>query len=373
MMLRKRSLSGCVLVAITEAALILATVTSAPHATATSPSAAASAADPATEEARRWVKVATAEYTRANWRAALDAYLKAWSAKQHFTIAANLADVEYRLGKYGDAATHLRFFIAHLPAEYAAQRLSAEQRLGQCMSHLIAVRVKVNVPGAAVLLDGVELGRAPLTEELWLEPGVHSLEAESPGYLSARREFNAELGESREVFLVLMPPRREARVQSRPVAPQTTVRPASSSGVSPRTWALVGGGALTAVALGAGVGYALSSGKAERRLQSERSAVESNGHPALAATHSSCSASPNAEGCRALLSTRDERDDAQFASGVAFIGAGVMGSLTLATYLFWPIEGAKRDASEKSATGRLLRLRVSTAPKFIGVGWSGAF
>jgi tetratricopeptide (TPR) repeat protein len=372
-MCRKRSLFGGLLLAVAEAASILATVTSARRASATPPSAAATAQDPGTEEARRWVKVATAEYTRTNWQAALEAYLKAWNAKQHFTIAANLADVEYRLGRYSDAATHLRFFIAHLPPEYAEQRVSAEQRLGQCQSHLIAVRVKVNVPGATVLLDGVELGHEPLAEELWLEPGAHSLEAESPGYLGARRDFDAALGESREVFLVLALPRPQARVQSQPVAQRPLVREAPSSGMSPRTWALVGGGALTAVAVGVSLAYAMSSGEAERRLQSRRRAVESHGNAELALAHSSCSASPNTQGCSALASLRDERDDARFASGIAFIGAGVTGSLTLATYLFWPVEGAKRKTSGEAASGHLAPLRVSAAPKFAGVEWRGAF
>jgi len=223
---RKRSLSGGLLLAVAEAPLVLVTVTLAQRATATPPSAATTAQDPAIAEARSWVKVATAEYARANWQAALEAYSKAWNAKQHFTIAANLADVEYRLGKYRDAATHLQFFIAHLPPEYANQRAGAEQRLEQCKSHLIGVRVTVNVPGATVLLDGVELGRAPLPEEIWLEPGSHSLEAQSLGYTGARRDFSASLGESREVSLALGAPPSEAPVKPQPPAPRA---PASSA------------------------------------------------------------------------------------------------------------------------------------------------
>jgi tetratricopeptide (TPR) repeat protein len=51
-------------------------------------------------------------FDKKEWALAREYFLKAWELLQHHTIAANLAEVEIRLGLYREAAEHLSFVLA---------------------------------------------------------------------------------------------------------------------------------------------------------------------------------------------------------------------------------------------------------------------
>ena len=74
------------------------------------------------------VKQGTAEYMKKNWEAARVDFLKAWELKQHYAIAGSLAQIEMKLGRYQDAAEHLKYAIANLPPDHADKRAEAAKR-----------------------------------------------------------------------------------------------------------------------------------------------------------------------------------------------------------------------------------------------------
>ena len=151
--------------------------------------AGSSSQDDATQAAKEFVRQGTAEYTKQHWEAARVSFLKAWELKQHYAIAANLGDVELKLGRYREAAEHLKYTLANLPPERAEKRADAEASLKECRAHLSAVRVSVSVVGAVVKLDGQDVPPGALSDELLLEPGPTSLKERSQDTSSRRAIF----------------------------------------------------------------------------------------------------------------------------------------------------------------------------------------
>src|SRR4051812_13044301 len=58
-----------------------------------------------------------AAYRKKDFEAARTAFAKAWKLKPHSDIAAALADVEMKLGRYRDAAGHWDYYLNYHPPD----------------------------------------------------------------------------------------------------------------------------------------------------------------------------------------------------------------------------------------------------------------
>jgi hypothetical protein len=312
------------------------------------------------------VKQGTTEYARHNWEAARAAFLKAWDLKQHYAIAGSLADVEMKLGRYREAAEHLKYAIANLPPEHADKRAEADASLKECRAHLASVRVSVSGPLVLVKLDGQALPYASLHDEVLLEPGPHKLEATQEGYQTSMREFVAVAGEAREMQLELAPQAQPPRLDSANAAHVTAVAPSAStpdsakaSHTSARTWALIGGGAATVVAAGLGTYFTLHYFSLRSDASQLLAQTEAEGSPALVAKHEQCQpgAPMRPTACDQLAHALDSRVTAANLSNASWLAAGVLGAATVTTYLLWPTNG-NRGANKNA--------HVSIAPWLVG-------
>jgi hypothetical protein len=109
---------------------------------------------------------------------------------------------------------------------------------------------------------------------------------------------------------------------------------------SPRTWALIGGGAATVVAAGFGTYFTLRYFSLNSKAGQLTTQVEANGSPALVAKNEECqSGAPmRPTACDQLSQTLDSRVTAASLSSASWITAGVLGVATITTYLLWPTE-----------------------------------
>jgi hypothetical protein len=201
---------------------------------------------------REWMNKGNAEYVQKHWEAARDYYLKSWDIKHHYTIAANLADVEMKLGHYAGAAGYLKYVLGNIPDNKPNERKIAEEQLLECKNHLTAVRVATDVTDATVLVDGRDVGQTPLREELLLEPGKHVISVTKPGYGNKTEELSAE-GSQVDVTITLEKLTAQAPPSPPPPAPSSQVLPESPKPVnkSYRLGSYIGFGV---GAVGAGVG-----------------------------------------------------------------------------------------------------------------------
>jgi hypothetical protein len=63
----------------------------------------------------------------------------------------------------------------------------------------------VSIDDAEILVDGQPIGRSPLSEEVFVDPGPHAIEARLHGHEPARQVIEVEGGASVEVALSLAP------------------------------------------------------------------------------------------------------------------------------------------------------------------------
>lgn len=67
-------------------------------------------------------------------------------------------------------------------------RAAVEQMRGQFWLQLGRIEIRTNVAGATVLIDGADVGRAPLAEAIVVTAGRHRVVVQAEGYQSAHRD-----------------------------------------------------------------------------------------------------------------------------------------------------------------------------------------
>jgi hypothetical protein len=183
-----------------------------------------------------------------NIKEAYKQYKAAWDLKKSYDIAANLGNVEYQLGMPRDAAEHLAFSVRNAAVSVTSDRLDkAKKLLEQARTLVGAVVVKVNLDGADVLIDGELMGRSPLSDEIYVDPGSRTIEARLPGHEPVKETVDCARSSMQTVALTLKPIVIPPDVGSaRPIA---TSAPPPPGGGGPRRMSLP-------IAVGAGVAVA---------------------------------------------------------------------------------------------------------------------
>jgi hypothetical protein len=256
-----------------------------------------------TDQARELFVKGVALYDQGQFEKAEAAFLAAWALKKHYQIASNLGACEMKLGRYRDAAEHLAFFLREQPPTANQEDRKRTQALfDEARGKVGAVSLTVNVPGAVVSVDGREIGEAPFSAEVYVDPGTRTFVASHGSYKDAQQVIEARAGGTQTVTLTLAVPK----------PPRRNVVPAVVMGG-------VGGAAVIA-----GVGVFIGS-----RAKVSRG---TDLHNMIMAGGLGCPSDPH---CTELASTATSADALQNV-GVGFlIGAGVVGAAAV-TYLLWP-------------------------------------
>lgn len=283
------------------------------------------------------VRTAVERYAKHDLEGARDAFEKAWNLRQHAAIAASLAEVEVKLGRYRDAAGHLSFYLAHVPVGKEGSRADAEQQLNECLEHVGRLRVTVFPAESTLLLDGVTVGRGPAFD-LFVEPGTHSLRAEHDGRSSPLQRPTVERKETLNARLDVAPPppRTSGQDTGRPTAARQARGDQPSDGSDAKFWVLTAGATLSGAAVATGVLYALQARTEDAGADSLLSDIQRRSDYSRVAKGGECNAVPRPAACDGLARQRDDaRADRRIAL-VSFIGAGVLGLATVGAQLFWP-------------------------------------
>lgn len=303
------------------ALLVLALGTSATWSTSARASDPPAAAPPMTQ-ATSFYQQGNMEFEKKNWPAAEEAYLKAWSIARTFDVAANLGEVEFHLGKMRETAEFLSYSLRTAPpSSKPAQRERTTHFLDQAKEKLGVVRLRGNVDGASITINGRSVAAEDVAHEIFVDPGTCTVIAKRIGYVETRTTTETKPGVSSDVTLNLEP----APVEKRSVLP----------------WVLLGAGSVAGLGLGIAMTVA-SNGKA------------SDADTKLAELHTAggprpCISKQQANDCATLANLNKESDTFHDLAIVGYATAGVLGAATLA-YALWP---AKKDP---------LRSDVSVAP-----------
>jgi hypothetical protein len=313
------------------------------------PDAAQSPSPGADEQAAHLLLAGNKAFKEGRFAEAERAYREAFAVKKGYDIAGNLGAAELAQGKLREAAQHLAFTLRMFPITgEPALREQMTRAFEQCRQGVGAVRVKLDVPGAVVLVDGVPQGEAPLLDEVFVEPGEHLIEARAEGYNGAAQRVTVPRGGAAEVGLVLTP-------VPRPVSTVARVAPLRRRSLLPG----LGLAAVAAVGLGGGAVFiSMSAGKRgdERGLAGQ-----------ILANRGSCvggAANYDAVRCPTLMSTARADDTFHDVAVGAFI-AGSAAAVATAAYFFWP--------QRALSTGRQIRVTPVVGAGDGGVVFSGSF
>lgn len=142
-------------------------------------------------------------------------YRTAFDLRKSYDISGNLGDVELKLGKPRDAAEHLAFTMSNFPLTGKPElRERMQKAYEEARQQVGAVRISVNVERAEISLNQRVIGKSPMNEEYFVDPGEHTFEATLKGYKPAQQTIKAEKGTQLEVKLNLVaiapppPPKR---------------------------------------------------------------------------------------------------------------------------------------------------------------------
>ncbi|WP_438018184.1 PEGA domain-containing protein [Sorangium sp. So ce315] len=327
----------------------VATAVAAPDIAVAQPAAPeASASADAAKRADALVQKAGRLYSDGQYQDAEALLLMAWELNPTFDVAYNLGNTKYQLKKYKEAAQYLSFALRHWPLLKGVAKLRprAEQWLAESRAQVGALKVSVTVAGAEVLVDGKNVGRAPLEGEVFVDPGEHRVEAMHLDYEPSSQTVSVAKGGTAEVKLAITPVRSEAQATGvktegggsatgagglGPVAGPPAV-PMEPQPLPPekRNWVpVIALGAASAVGLGVGIGMTVASNNASGDAHTQSAAIIQAGAQCVRPE-------PSWVGpCEKVRSDASSADTLGNVARVAFIGAGVL-AIGAAAYALWP-------------------------------------
>jgi hypothetical protein len=277
---------------------------------------------------------------------------QAWALNPTFDIASNLGQVQARLGKYRQAATNLAFALRNWPVltGMAEKRARAQKRLDEVRPFVASVTITVSMADAVIFVDGERVGTSPMKEEIFLDPGAHTVEATLAGHEKAAQKIEGAKGTPLTVSLMLKPVAAPSAVtgQAKPDAtqaqskqPAATAQPVKNTPVDPqpvkheptpqgskppvRTIVIGVGIGTSAALIGTGIGLAIASSQKGADVSTKLDTLEKQSGP------SPCFVPwRNVSACNEVVRLSDEQS--RFANGAiwTFIAGGVVGAGTLA-------------------------------------------
>ena len=291
-----------------------------------------------------FVKAARAA-EQGKWDQCRAGMLAAYLLKKHPQVAGNLGGCEMQLGLYRDAAEHISFFLRESPPSLpASARSIAEARLEEARRKIGTLKVKVDRAGAEVAVDGRVIGRSPIVEAIFVEPGAHVLEARADGVLPAKSTISVAAGAEREVTLSIA--EAQPRRDSAPAAAPQAKRP---------LWPALAAGGVSAGLLLTGIGLtAAANGKSSTAAGLRAGLGTSGCHDATSAA------------CKTLDDTASSVGHLSNAAVGTFVSAGVFGAAAAALGV-WATRSA--PASKEAS----MRVSPVVGPGLGGFGFAGTF
>jgi PEGA domain len=304
-------------------------------------------------------------------KGAYQEYKAAWTLKRTYDIAANLGNVEADLGMPRDAAEHLSFALKNAAVSVPADRLDRIRKLIDQQKQLVGtVAIHASIDGAEILVNGVSVGRSPLGDEVYVDPGPVVVEARLSPFQPASQKVECSRATTTKVDLVLSLAGPVAT--GAPTATPTALPTASASAVptappESKSMIPVGVGAgVAAAGLGLGIVGLVISGAKGSDITSLQATLKAKDN----GSYTVCSRAAPPSECADL-------DGAFTGKGsfrnLAIIGFATAGVAALATVTYVLVPGPKPAAGATGAAGARVKASFSAGPNGGGALITGQF
>jgi tetratricopeptide (TPR) repeat protein len=270
---------------------------------------------------------------------------RAYRLLQSYRTACALGQVELELEMHRDAAEHLDICVSRYPADDPQQaRDRVLDGLRDTRRHVAVFEPLLNVRGATILINGVEVSTTPLESDLFVEPGLRRVTARKAGY----RDVSAEL---------FFPAGGTTQWQAA-LTPLVSEQPAHAPGGIGNMYLGVGT-ALTAVTLAGGVVLSVIAHVEEERAM--RAVADAGACPSTSTAGRCVSA-------RSQLDAASQSSDLAVATLWAGAGLGLMTAVVA-----WVTSGDDVDPSEHRSSSSTFALQPSVYRGGAGATWIGRF
>jgi hypothetical protein len=333
---------------------------------------AKSEADPPPAQVKRardlWYRGVEA-FRKGDYEEARLAFTECYALMPKSDVLRNLSISEIQSGHYVSAARHLRQLLAagELPTNV---REEATTRLAQAEAQIGQLAVTVDVAGADISVDGTNVGRSPLDDSWYLEPGLHEVIVSKPGYPVDQRQIFALAGVSIPVEVSLESLKRERAADEEAARLMGTLEgqdpvPYEGDEISTgSTLVLIATGTLAAAGLGAGIYFTVAANEHDE----EADELLANQLPNDTAACGSMTMFGDL--CAPLRDARQDALDDRHRALVGFVGFGVASAVTLGYALWLALDGTD---GESTAAAKGLEPSFSIAPGSASFSLQGQF
>lgn len=118
-----------------------------------------------------------------SYQEAIPEFNRAYELSPHFAVLYNLGQTYVALQESVYAVQALRRYLSEGAAQVpASRRTQVEATIAREERNIATVTFHSNIGGAVIVIDGVEVGRSPMTEGVQVKAGPRVVSASAPGY-----------------------------------------------------------------------------------------------------------------------------------------------------------------------------------------------
>jgi hypothetical protein len=176
------------------------------------------------EEARKHYDRAIELVDDGQLEGAIVEFQRSYDLTHHFAVLYNIGQVFVSLAKPVEAVDAYERYLADGAKKIpAVRRTEVEQEIARQKARIATLEIRGLPEGAAVRLDGKEIGKAPLAAPARVGVGTHAIAASAEGYDPTATEVTVAGEDQRVVDLVLA--KHVVEPPPPPVAPPVSVAP----------------------------------------------------------------------------------------------------------------------------------------------------
>jgi len=158
--------------------------------------------DAVTDVARQRYKAGVAAYDAGKYEEARQAFSEAYQLKKLPVMLLNLGQSELKSGHVAEGGNHLLQFLREYKEIKADEMASANAGIAEAKQKVGQVAISVNQSGADMSIDSVDVGKSPISEPLFAEPGTRTITASLNGQ-TASTKVEVKKGETAAATVTL--------------------------------------------------------------------------------------------------------------------------------------------------------------------------
>ncbi|NUP12026.1 MAG: hypothetical protein HOW73_38760 [Polyangiaceae bacterium] len=194
--------------------------------------ALAQGADPVKDVARQRFQDGVKAFDAGRFEEARTAFEQAYTLSQSSAVLLNLGLAEAKTNRCVVGGNHLTKFLREHKDATPEQKTTANAAIEDCKKKVGFISITVDAPNADLTVDGNAVGKSPLAEPVFVEPGQHAVIATLNGKTSSV-SVDAKKGQNAVATIAIKAIAEPAPVGPQPTEPGTQPAPVIPAGPNP--------------------------------------------------------------------------------------------------------------------------------------------